>query len=129
MKVLQLSNNQMSFGGVGGDFASIQDVGGQTVIIQGDTFINSIQIGNKKYGDGGSQQALFTLPQTGKFQILELSCSDYLIQYIKLQCQDTIYTAGTEQKGKLVFGGGGISVTFAGIFYGAAISALLFNTV
>ncbi|WP_346828308.1 hypothetical protein [Serratia inhibens] len=52
MKALA-GKNQMSYGGDGGFFNSVQDTGGQQVVIKSGSKIDPIQIGNNKYGGGG----------------------------------------------------------------------------
>ncbi|OJT49167.1 hypothetical protein [Serratia plymuthica] len=52
MKALA-GKNQMSYGGDGGSFNAVQDTGGQQVVIKSGSKIDSIQIGNNKYGGGG----------------------------------------------------------------------------
>ncbi|WP_155243334.1 hypothetical protein ACOMDM_12235 [Serratia plymuthica] len=51
MKALA-GKNQISYGGDGGSFNAVQDTGGQQVVIKSGSKIDSIQIGNNKYGGG-----------------------------------------------------------------------------
>jgi len=125
MKALA-GKNQMSYGGDGGSFNSIQDTGGQQVVIKSGSKIDSIQIGNNKYGGGTS--ASFKLPQDGKFTILRLCTNDDVVGYIKLVCDGVTYEAGrVTGDGDLSFGTG-LTVSFAGFSSGSMIDMILFNT-
>ncbi|WP_332879439.1 hypothetical protein [Massilia sp. S19_KUP03_FR1] len=120
---------QMSFGGKGGSFSSIQDTGGKQVVIRGGTQIDSIQIGNSRYGgDGGNPVANFKLPADGKFSILRMCINHDVVGYIRLTCDGTIYEAGqVTGDGDLDFGSG-LPVSFAGVASGSKVDMLLFNT-
>ncbi|MGQ8705081.1 hypothetical protein ACUTSW_03640 [Serratia sp. TSA_198.1] len=128
MKALA-GKNQMSYGGDGGSFNSIQDTGGQQVVIKSGSKIDSIQIGNNKYGGGGGgTSASFKLPQDGKFTILRLCTNDDVVGYIKLVCDGVTYEAGrVTGDGDLSFGTG-LTVSFAGFSSGSMIDMILFNT-
>lgn len=129
------SNNTLLFGGRGGDFHSFQDTGGQSVVIKYGTALDSIQIGNVKYGGkGGDHSTLFTLPANGEFQLLELRVAHYdghdLLTYIKLSCNGEEYEAGTDTTtGKLVLGGGGITVKISGVYSGSKLDAIFFDVI
>ena len=69
MKALA-GKNQMSYGGDGGSFNAVQDTGGQQVVIKSGSKIDSIQIGNNKYGGGGGTIRLISCP-SGKWMGLE----------------------------------------------------------
>lgn len=121
--------NQMSYGGRGGSFTSLQDTGGKQVVIRSGTQIDSIQIGNSRYGgDGGSPVANFRLPADGKFSILRMCINQDVVGYIRLMCDGTIYEAGqVTGDGDLNFGSG-LPVSFAGVASGSRIDMILLNT-
>ncbi|EOR07621.1 hypothetical protein [Acinetobacter genomosp. 15BJ] len=128
MKMLA-GQNQMSYGGHGGDFRSIQDTGGQQVLIRSGSLIDSIQIGNIKYGgNGGGATANFQLPPDGTFTLLRMCSNKNVISYLKLICNGIIYESGeTSGNGDLDFGKG-VKVSFAGISSGTYIDMILFKT-
>ncbi|MBB3121769.1 hypothetical protein [Pseudoduganella violacea] len=120
---------QMSFGGHGGSFSSIQGTGGQQVLIKSGSKIDSIQIGNVKYGGGGgTPTASFTLPADGKFSITRMCINGDVIGYIQFVCDGVTYQAGqVTGDGDLSFGSG-LPVSFAGIASGSMVDMILFNT-
>lgn len=128
MKALA-GKDQMSYGGHGGSFSSIQDTGGQQVIIKSGSKIDSIQIGNAKYGGGGgSPTASFKLPQDGKFKLLRLCTNHDVVGYIKLECAGIVYESGEITGDGDIDFGSGVEVSFAGTSSGTYIDMILFST-
>jgi len=127
---LMAGHNQMSYGGHGGGFTSLQDTGGQSVRIKSGDRIDSIQIGNNLYGgNGGGNPQQFQLPQNGAFTLMQLSMRGDVIGFIRLKCLGTEYTSGVlTGEGDISFGDG-LQVTFAGISAGSFVDLLLFNII
>src|SRR3546814_20493033 len=75
------------FCGLGGSFSQIIDTGDQMVIFRGGNKVDSIHIGNTRYGvGGGGENGRAKLPTTGKFRHLEIRAGDKnVISYLKVE--------------------------------------------
>lgn len=123
---------QLNFGGRGGDFSPIGDIGGQQILVFSGERIDAIQIGETKYGGGGGQvTASARIPADGKIYLLELQVQWNVLCYIRAKIGETELIAGKSDHGDAVILNlpSDFAVRFAGISHGSAVDRLFFNMV
>src|SRR3546814_669773 len=113
------------FGGLGGSFSQINDTGDQMVIFRGGNKVDSIQIGNTRYGGGGGgEKGRAKLPPTGKFRLLEIRAGDKnVISYLKVEIAGDTIEVGTKHDGHVILNVD-LQVKFTGISHGNVIDRI-----
>lgn len=122
--------NQISFGGKGGGFTQLGDVGGQNLLISAnESYIDMIQIGNLKFGNQGGRVTTSTkLPMDGKIYLLELQFVHELLCYFKAVISGDPFEAGVSgHPNAVVLTLPNTPVRFSGISSGTRIDALYFT--
>jgi hypothetical protein len=121
----------LNFGGKGGGFSAIGDVGGQQILFWSGQQIDAIQIGDNKYGGGGGGlNATAQIPADGKVYIIELQATDSVLCYIKMKIGETEVAVGNNNHGEaIVLAAPNLAVRFAGISHGQRVDRLYFNLV
>lgn len=121
----------LNFGGKGGSFSAIGDVGGQQILFWSGQQIDAIQIGDNKYGGGGgSLSATAKIPADGKVYIAELQAQDSVLCYIKMKIGETEVSVGNSNHGDaIVLAAPNLVVRFAGINHGKRVDRLYFDLV
>lgn len=121
----------LSFGGKGGGFSAVGDVGGQQILFWSGAGIDSIQIGDNRYGGGGgSLTATAQIPADGKVYIAELQAKDSVLCYIKMKIGDTDVAVGNNgYRDAVVLAAPNLAVRFAGISHGDRVDRLYFDIV
>lgn len=149
MPVLQDVPNTLTVG-INKSNASVADstsygfLGGQQIIFRGEnTRIDSIQIGNKLYGSGSTNNnpggiaqpptgGTGLIPSNGVFTLLAITGrNNEQLHYIKLEINGMIVEAGSSTIGDVVLSiPSGLPVTLGAIFYDSSqIYQLQFNIV
>jgi hypothetical protein len=123
--------NLLNFGGKGGDFSAVGDVGGQQILFWSGAVIDAIQVGANKYGgSGGSLTATAQIPADGKVYLAELQSRDAVLCYIKIRIGDTDVAVGNNGYGDaVVLAAPGLAVRFAGVSHGSFVDRLYFEIV
>ena len=133
------SVNKLIFGGPGGEFSSLHNIGGKSVIIKGASKVDSIKIAGVQYGaDGGREQAHFTLPADGAFHLREIRVNDLdikgvgkhmTISYLEIEVDGKVMEVGKKDNKIDVVFNVDLDVKLTGIHYGKLINKLEFEIV
>lgn len=125
------SDNQITFGGRGGGFSTIGDVGGKQLIFWSGTLIDAIQIGDQKYGGGGGGQGpTAKIPANGKIYLLQMRTLDGVLCYFKAKVGDVDVEAGNlDPSGTIAVTLPKVPVRFAGVCHGTCVDSLFFDVV
>lgn len=119
--------NTLFFGGPGGGFTPIHDIGDEEIIIYAGNVIDAIQIGNTRFGGaGGAEAGRATLPPDGRFQIHEIQAGSdhgaWVIGYLHITIDGKDIWAG--QKAPFCDLKIDIEVKLSGINHGKYVDAL-----
>ncbi|MFP4395444.1 MAG: hypothetical protein ACLFTI_09290 [Anaerolineales bacterium] len=124
-------NNVFLVGGAGGDPTYDIDASGKEVSFKYGDSIDSIKIGDKKYGgDGGDKTTTVTMPTAGIIELQELQCrvqdGRMLINYLKFRADGNLVTAGKTQSDAALIQCD-LMVKITGIHCGSMIDAIQFE--
>lgn len=121
---------QISFGGGGGNFTPLSDISGKTIIFKGGNRLDSIQIGDTRYGGtGGNKSGTAILPSDASMTIYKLQTNDtFCINYIEANVNGTDVKIGTEST-KATTLNVNMKVVLSGINSGDFVDSLQFTIV
>lgn len=121
---------QIFFGGPGGNFTPLINIGGKTIIFKGGNRVDSIQIGDTRYGGtGGNKSGTAILPSDASMTIYKLQTNNTLcINYIEANVNGTDVKIGTETT-KATTLNVNIKAVLSGINSGEFVDSLQFNIV
>ncbi|MDP3371665.1 MAG: hypothetical protein Q8S21_02060 [Candidatus Paracaedibacteraceae bacterium] len=135
--MLSALENTLIFGGVGGQFNPIQDIGSQIIIFKSGDVLDSIQIGAALYGgSGGLETARAQLPSNGRIDLRRLQ-SGYkdgvpVISYFEALINNVLVESGVlrlDNPHYTTFDAAHLSVYLSGINDGDYINNLQFTLV
>lgn len=138
LSTIAANGNLLGFGGRGGSFFPINDVGGQKLMFWSDeNYIHAMQIGERLYGVvGGTRSAVWQIPADGKLTLIELQsyrANNYaaVLNYIRAKLGDHDIEAGNRNHAQaaILTLPDKFVVRFAGVGAGTKIDSLYFTVV
>lgn len=123
-------DGQLIFGGPGGEFRPVGDVGGQQLSLYGGSLVDMIQIGGTKYGGGGGGlTGSAKIPVDGRLYIKELGTRSRVVSYMRVTVGSTEIQAGSRDGSDALLILPDLCVRFAGIGCGTYVDRLIFDVV